>query len=152
MNNSAENKTSCRMIHESTGLDDMTEKNGMNTSKAQVDFLCVEPGCSGVVKFNLMELAGENLQVLCPKCHKPYEFDAELRGKLAKLHHLIVAVREAESILGECNVAVAVPGGEIKIPYALLLTRLNTMITLKLGDRTVDFHLWIEPSSPDTFR
>ena len=69
-----------------------------------------------------------------------------------KRGNLIVAVRDAESILGNCNVAVAVPGGEVKIPNALLLTRLNTMLTLKMGDKTVDFHLWIEPSSPDTFR
>ena len=69
-----------------------------------------------------------------------------------KLERLILAVREAEPILGDCNVAVAVPAGEVKIPYALLLTRMNTMITLNLGDRKVDFHLWIEPSSPDTFR
>ena len=54
--------------------------------------------------------------------------------------------------LGDCNVAVAVPAGEVKIPYSLLLTRMNTMITLNLGDQKVDFHLWIEPSSADTFR
>ena len=120
--------------------------------KAQIDFLCIEDGCGGVVKFDLMSLAQEDFQVLCPKCHKPYQFDAELRGKLLKLKNLIMAVREAEPILGDCNVAVAVPGGEVKIPYALLLTRLNTMISLHLGDKTVDFHLWIEPSSADTFR
>ncbi len=130
----------------------MATKNGMNTDKAQVDFLCVEPGCAGVVKFNLMELAADDFQVLCPKCHRPYEFDAELREKLGKLHKLIMALREAEPILGDCNVAVAVPGGEVKVPYALLLTRLNTMITLKLGDKKVDFHLWIEPASSETFR
>ncbi len=126
----------------------MSEKN---KSKAQVDFLCVEPGCQGVIQFNLMD-CGKDQQILCPKCHKPYEFDADLRDKMQKLLNLIVAVRDAESILGNCNVAVAVPGGEVKIPYALLLTRLNTMLTLKMGDKTVDFHLWIEPSSPDTFR
>lgn len=130
----------------------MTDKNAINTSKAQVDFLCADPDCTGVVKFNLMECASENFQVLCPKCHRPYEFDGELRDKLNKLMNLIVAVREAETILGDCNVAVAVPGGEVKLPYALLLTRLNTMITLKYGDRKVDFHLWIEPASSETFR
>ena len=130
----------------------MASKNGMNTSKAQVDFLCVEPGCSGIVKFNLVDVAQEGFQTLCPKCHKPYEFELELREKLGRLLKLIVAVREAESILGDCNVSVTVPGGETKIPYAMLLTRLNTMISLNLGGKKVDFHLWIEPSSPDTFR
>ena len=120
-------------------------------SKAQVDFLCVEPNCQGMVQFNLMD-CDKDQQILCPKCHRPYVFDEELRGKMQKLLNLIVAVREAESILGDCNVAVAVPGGEIKVPYALLLTRLNTMLTLEMDDKKVDFHLWIEPSSPDMFR
>ena len=127
----------------------MSEKNG---GRARIDFLCVEEGCSGVVKFDLMSLAQDDFQVLCPVCHKPYQMDAELRGKLLKLKNLITAVREAEPILGDCNVAVTVPGGEVKVPYALLLTRLNTMITLHLGDKKVDFHLWIEPSSAETFR
>ena len=29
---------------------------------------------------------------------------------------------------------------------------LNTMLTLRVGGRSIDFHLWIQPSSPDTFR
>ena len=101
-------------------------------SKAQLDFICAEPDCDAVIKFDLMEVAREDFQILCPKCHKPYQFDAELREKLMKLHNLVVVLRQAESILGDCNVAVAVPGGEVKIPYALLLTRLNTMITLNI--------------------
>ena len=56
----------------------MSEQAG---GKAQIDFLCVEDGCGGVVKFDLMSLAQEDFQALCPKCHKPYQFDAELRAK-----------------------------------------------------------------------
>ncbi|MBE6408965.1 MAG: hypothetical protein E7038_10260 [Lentisphaerae bacterium] len=130
----------------------MADKNAINSSKAQVDFLCVEPGCTGVVKFNLLECAADDFQVLCPECHRPYEFEPELKEKLKKLMNLIFSLREAESILGDCNVAVCVPGGEVKLPYAMLLTRLNTLITLQLGDRKVDFHLWIEPTSAETFR
>ena len=130
----------------------MADTKAINTSKAQVDFICVEPDCGGVVKFNLMDCASDDFQVLCPKCHRPYEFDEQLKGKLRKLMNLIVAVRDAESILGDCNVAVCVPGGEVKLPYAMLLTRLNTMITLELGEKKVDFHLWIEPTSANTFR
>jgi len=123
-----------------------------DSSKAQIDFVCTEPDCGGVVKFDLMGCASSDFQVLCPKCHRPYKFDDELRGKLKKLLNLILAVREAESILGDCNVAVSVPGGEVKLPYAMLLTRLNTMITLELGDKKVDFHLWVAPASAHTFR
>lgn len=130
----------------------MTEKKEMNTRGAQLDFVCVESGCGGVVKFNLMELNQSDFQAMCPKCHRPYSFDASLKEKFLKLQSLILALREAEPILGDCNVAVTVPGGEVKIPYALLLTRLNTMISLNLGEKKVDFHIWIEPTSSDTFR
>ena len=128
----------------------MAEAKGMNTNGACLDFAC--PDCGGIVKFNLMELEQADFQAMCPKCHRPYQFDGPLKDKFRKLQNLILAVREAEPILGDCNVAVAVPAGEVKVPYALLLTRLNTMITLNLDDRKVDFHLWIEPSSEDTFR
>lgn len=130
----------------------MTEKQAMNTKGAQLDFVCMEADCGGLIRFNLMELDKNDFQVMCPKCHRPYEFDASLKDKFLKLRQLILAVREAEPILGDCNVGVAVPGGEVKIPYSLLLTRMNTMITLNIGDRKVDFHLWVEPSSSDTFR
>lgn len=130
----------------------MAEAKAMNTSGAQLDFVCVEPDCGGVAKFNLMELDKAGFQALCPKCHRPYEFDEQLREKFLKLRNLILAVRDAEPILGDCSVAVAVPAGEVKVPYALLLTRMNTMITLDLGGEKVDFHLWIEPASADTFR
>ena len=131
----------------------MADNKEMPMGKAQVDFICVEDGCDGQIVFKLAECAGDGeLQVLCPKCHKPYVLDEALRDKLRKLNNLIATLREAEPILGACSVVVATPGGETKIPYALLLTRLNTMITLCLGDKTVDFHLWIEPASADTFR
>ena len=121
-------------------------------AKAQVDFECLEDTCNGIVKFNLVDVAKKSFNVSCPSCRKLYEFNNDLREKLNKLLKLIMAVREAESILGDCNVSVNVPGGEVKIPYALLLTSLNTMITLNVGGKKVDFHLWVEPSSPDTFR
>ncbi len=130
----------------------MSEETNGKQGKAQVDFICPENSCDGIVQFNLNECTTGKIQALCPKCHKPYVFDHELRQKFTKLQNLISAVRDAESILGDCCVSVDVPGGSVKVPYALLLTRLNTMLTLRVGDKTVDFHLWIEPSSPQTFR
>ena len=43
---------------------------------------------------------------------------------------LIGAIRNAEDILGDSVVSVNVAGGNVRVPYALLLTRLNTLITL----------------------
>ena len=122
-------------------------------AKAQIDFHCLNDSCSGVVKFNLSEVCSKDFQAVCPKCHRAYELDEALRDKLSRMLKLVAAIRDAEDILGDSSVAVTVAGAkEVKIPYALLLTRLNTLITLNFGDKKVDFHLWIEPSSPDTFR
>lgn len=121
-------------------------------AKAQIDFHCLDKNCAGVIKFNLADVAKSDFQAVCAQCHSTYELDNDLRDKLNRMLLLIVAIRNAEDILGDCNVSVNVANGEVKIPYALLLTRLNTMITLNLGGRKVDFHLWVEPSSPDTFR
>ncbi len=121
-------------------------------AKAQIDFHCLADNCPGVVKFNLAEVARPDFQAVCQECHQTYQLDKQLRDKLGRMLKLIAAIREAEDILGDSNVSVNVAGGEVKIPYALLLTRLNTLITLEFGNRKVDFHLWIEPSSPDTFR
>ena len=125
----------------------------MKKNNAVLDFKCLEENCTGVVKFNLNELElNGDMQILCPECHRPYEFDAALSGKFRLLANLVTALREAEPILGSANVAVAVPGGEVKVPYVLLLTRLNTMITLDFGEKKVDFHVLVEPTSPEVFR
>ncbi len=121
-------------------------------ARAKIDFHCLNGECDGIVKFNLADVAKTGFQAVCEKCHNTYELDSGLRGKLGKMLKLIMTIREVEDIMGNCNVAVTVAGGEVKIPYALLLTRLNTIITLDFGGEKVDFHLWVEPTSPDTFR
>ena len=120
--------------------------------RAQLDFHCFSDNCGGVVKFDVGQVADPDFQVVCPHCHRAYAFDEVLRGKLTRMMNLIGAIRDCEDILGDSVVAVSVAGGEVKIPYALLLTRLNTLITLDAGGRKTDFHLWVEPSGPQTFR
>lgn len=121
-------------------------------AKAQIDFHCLENDCGEVVKFNLADITARDFQAVCPKCHKAYQLDDSLKDKLARMLELVQSIRRAEDILGDAMVSVNVAGGDVRIPYALLLTRLNTLITLDFGDKKVDFHLWIEPSSQDTFR
>ena len=121
-------------------------------AKAKIDFCCLTEGCTGVVDFNLQEIAEEDFQAVCPVCHRAYALDPVLRDKLSRMMGLIGAIRNAEDILGDSVVSVNVAGGEVRVPYALLLTRLNTLITLNLGGKPTDFHLWVEPSSPETFR
>ena len=121
-------------------------------ARAQIDFKCFVDDCHGVVKFNLADIGKRDFQAVCPVCHRAYALEPELRDKLKRMLELINALRSSEDILGDSVVSVNVAGGEVRIPYALLLTRLNTLITLELDGKKVDFHLWVEPSSPDMFR
>ncbi len=130
----------------------MSSKTEARGAKAQIDFHCLNEGCDGVVAFNICEVSARDFQAVCPKCHHPYALDKTIKDKLTRMMKLVEAIRDSEDILGDSNVSVNVAGGQVKIPYALLLTRLNTLITLDFGGSRVDFHLWIEPSSPDTFR
>lgn len=130
----------------------MAKKTDNPGAKAQIDFHCLDNKCEGIIKFNLADVVKPDFQSVCGKCHNTYSLDKDLRDKLGRMLNLVMAIRDAEDILGDCNVSVNVANGEVKIPYALLLTRLNTLISLNVGDKKVDFHLWVEPSSPDTFR
>ncbi|MBQ9776244.1 MAG: hypothetical protein IJW17_09465 [Lentisphaeria bacterium] len=120
--------------------------------KARIDFGCVSDGCDAAIEISLADIGSDDFQAVCPKCHQTYAFDAVLRDKLRRMLELVIALRNAEDILGDTSVSVNVAGGSVKLPYALLLTRLNTLITLEVGDEKMDFHLRVEPASPDTFR
>ncbi len=119
---------------------------------ACIDFHCLNPDCGKVVKFDLADVKKRGFQAVCPECLATYKLDEALRDKLMRMLALVEAIRNAEDILGDANVSIATRNEEIRVPYALLLTRLNTIITLEFGGHKVDFHLWIEPSSPQTFR
>lgn len=120
--------------------------------QAVVDFDCLDQDCSGNVVFDLLALSDADGAVTCPECHHPYQFDRAFVEKLQKLRKLVMTVRECEGILGDCNVAVTTPAGEVKIPYRLLLTRLNTLISLDVSGRTVDFNFRVEPLNDASFR
>ena len=108
-------------------------------AKAQVDFHCLDDNCHNVIQFSLGDIIRKDFQAVCSKCHKTYSFDAQLRDKLTRMLELVAAVRNAEDILGDSNVAVNVAGGSVRVPYSLLLTRLNTLVTLEMGGKKGGF-------------
>lgn len=122
------------------------------TMTAAVDFDCIESDCLKNISFDLLSLQGGSGQLACGNCHRIYEFDEAFIGKLDKLRRLVLAVQDTEGILSDCNVSVTTPAGEVKIPYRLLLTRLNTMITLQVEDRTIDFNFRVEPLNNGVFK
>lgn len=127
-------------------------KNDCGNNGVRLDFCCLSENCDGVIKFGLNDIVSPDFQAVCPVCHRAYELDDVLKDKLKRMMELISAIRNSEDILGDSVVSVNVAGGEVRIPYALLLTRLNTLISLEIGGNKTDFHLWVEPSSPSTFR
>ena len=119
---------------------------------AAVDFDCIEADCLNNIQFDLLSLEDNGLQVACSDCRRIYEFDDIFISKLDTLRRLVLTVQSAEDILSDCNVSVTTPAGEVKIPYRLLLTRLNTMISLKIEDRTIDFNFRVEPLNDGVFK
>lgn len=120
--------------------------------RAMVDFSCLDDECKAAVSFNLMEVEAGGGRIVCGQCRREYHLDAAFLGKLQRLRKLILTVQESADLLGDVNVAVTTPQGETKIPYWLMLTRLNTIITLELGGRKVDFNFRVEPLNQQMFR
>jgi hypothetical protein len=117
-----------------------------------IDFACIDDECKAAVVFNLMDLREAKGCASCPQCHREYQFDATFLDKLQRLRKLIVTVQEAADILGDVNVAITTPAGEVRVPYWLMLTRLNTIVTMELGGRKVEFNFRVEPLNRETFR
>lgn len=120
--------------------------------RAMVDFACLDDECKASVTFNLMDNQSEPDRIVCSRCRREYHLDAAFLDKLRRLRQLILTVQESADLLGDVNVAVTTPQGEVKIPYWLMLTRLNTIITLDLGGKKVDFNFRVEPLNQQTFR
>lgn len=113
-------------------------------NRNNIEFKCVSDNCDEFVCLSLKEIEN-NPTVTCSACGKTYTFNEEFINKMKKFEKLVLAVKEAEDILGSTNVAISIKGHQIKVPYRLLLTRLNTLITLNIGNREISFRFRIEP-------
>lgn len=107
-----------------------------------IELQCV--GCPNVLSFSLLQL-GPDARLQCEQCGRQYVFNAELRDKIQRFEQLLRAVYNARDMLGSANVGIAFKGEEIKVPYRLLLTRLNTMLTLNVGGTETIFRFRVEP-------
>ena len=118
----------------------MADKKNQNN----IEFKCIKGSCDTFLCLSLKDIE-KNPTVSCNGCGKSYTFNEEFICKMKKFEKLVLAVREAEDILGNTNVAINIKGHQIKVPYRLLLTRLNTLITLNIGDKEISFRFRIEP-------
>jgi hypothetical protein len=118
----------------------MTDKKNAKT----IEFKCIGSSCDQFLCLTLKDIE-KNQAMTCAGCGQSYNFNEEFIHKMRKFENLVFAVREAEDILGNTNVAIGIKGHQIKVPYRLLLTRLNTLITLNIGGKELSFRFRIEP-------
>ena len=119
----------------------MTDNNKYYDAR-KVELTCVQ--CEQPILFSLLEIS--NNQLVC-QCGKSYLFSEELIDKMTRFEKLLNAIFDAKDMLGSANVGIMVNGSEIKIPYILLLTRMNTLLKLNIGGKETVFKFRIEPSS-----
>lgn len=110
----------------------------------KIEFKCISKDCDAIVIFSIEDIE-KNHSILCESCGKNYCFHADFVDKIRRFSKLVESVQDAKDILGDTNVAVTVKNEEIKIPYRLLLTRMNTLITLKMEDGEINFKFRVEP-------
>lgn len=106
-------------------------------------FKCIS--CANDVDFSLFDLDKEQ-PVGCSHCDKKYSFnDPDLVRQLKKFAALCKQVRESEEILGNANIGVDVGEHHVKVPYKLLLTRLNSSLDLNIGGKALSIQFRMEP-------
>jgi len=112
------------------------------TDAHKIELNCVS--CGHAVEFSLLDL-DPDMQLVCKGCGRTYSFTPELKDKIKRFSKLLQAVYEARDLLGQANIGVKVGEEEVKIPYQLLLTRLNSLLDLKVNDQEMSFRFRVNP-------
>ncbi len=85
--------------------------------------------------------------ISCPHCNKKYALsDPNLKRQLEKFIALCLQLKESEEILSDASIGVDVGNQQVKIPYKLLLTRFNSSLELKMGEKIITITFRIEPA------
>lgn len=109
-----------------------------------LEFLCLNEECQNAIPFSVLMIE-KGHTIVCSRCGKQYIFDKTLIGKIKKFEKLVMTVREVQDILGDTYVGINIEGHEVKLPYRLLLTRMNTLLTLNVGEHKFSFKFRVEP-------
>ena len=109
-----------------------------------LEFTCLS--CQKPVIFSIFQLDKSNVPVVCSGCNKQYLLDDDtLKRQLRKFEALCKQIVDSEEILGDTSIGVDVGKHHVKIPYKLLLTRLNTSLDLTIGSQKVSILFRLEP-------
>lgn len=109
-----------------------------------LQFKCLH--CDTQICFSVFDL-DSNFPLSCSGCVKSYSFnDPILLRQLKKFEALCRQIHESEEILGSACVGVDVGDYHVKVPYKLLLTRLNSSLDLNIEGKAVSMKFRIEPT------
>lgn len=101
--------------------------------------------CKNLIHFSVFEIERDPL-ISCSSCNKPYSFSEEtLSRQLKKFEALCRQLVESEEILSHTSVGINVGDRHVKVPYKLLLTRLNSSLELKINGKPLTIDFRIEP-------
>ncbi len=109
-----------------------------------LEFKCTS--CKTPVAFSIFDFSIEKEHITCNCCNKIYVFtDEKLVRQLKKFELLCKQIVDSEEILSNTSVGIDVGEHHIKIPYKLLLTRLNSCLELKIGSESIYIDFRFEP-------
>ena len=112
------------------------------TDAHKIELNCVS--CGHPVEFSLLDL-DPDMKLVCKECGKTYSFTPELADKIKRFGKLLQTVYEARDLLGQASIGIKVKDEEVTVPYQLLLTRLNSLLSLKVNDSEMTFRFRINP-------
>ncbi len=109
----------------------------------QLQFHC--QSCEACILFSVLN--SKNLsQLNCPGCGKKYAFEDEtLLRHLKQFEALCRQIHASEEILGSSSIAMDVGSHHVKVPFNILLTRLSSVIELKMNGQKIVIAFRIEP-------
>lgn len=109
-----------------------------------LEFNCLS--CQIPVSFSVFNLNHSECLFSCEGCQKQYAFtDETLKRQLKKFAALCQQLIESEEILSHAAIGIDINNTQVKIPYKLLLTRLNSSLDLMIGQQPVSIKFRIEP-------
>lgn len=109
-----------------------------------LQFNCLK--CKQPLGFSVFELDSDGGMIHCEHCEKKYSLNDEtLKRQLRKFAALCEQLVESEEILSQTAIGIDIGDRHVKIPYKLLLTRLNSTLDLKFGQENVSIVFRMEP-------
>jgi hypothetical protein len=106
-------------------------------------FSCVS--CEKPVTFSVWGVSETTYPLICSHCQKKYLFSNEMLKQLKQFEALCLQIQQSEEILGSTHVAIDIGSHSVKVPYRLLLTRLSSVMNLKIGEKKLEIAFRTEP-------